>query len=256
LAKNTVRFALFASLVAVAASGCTTNARHEGSGTNDGMKTSNYRPFNYGTGNTKDMRLGLDRYRGTDPDLIKDNDSMRQGLNRDNGITGFDQDGVNRWSDYKNKDGTTGFGNGMPGTNGTTGTDGMNGMNGMNGLTGANTHTNTRMEAPQDIANQLTAIDPVKSCNVFLTNNNAYVAVSTKNGQDLDNAGDVKAKIAEQVKAQRPNIQNVYVSANPDFVGRMNNYARDLNAGKPVEGFMEEFNTMVQRLFPANAANP
>ncbi|TMV52976.1 YhcN/YlaJ family sporulation lipoprotein [Paenibacillus mesophilus] len=251
MAKNTVRFALLASLIAVAASGCT-NARHEGSGTNDGMKTSNYRPFNYGTGNTKDMRLGLDRYRGTDPDLIKDNDSMRHGLNRDNGITGFDQDGVNRWSDYKHRDGTTGYGAGIPGT--MTGTPGTTGPT---GPTGTNMHTNTRMEAAQDIANHLTAVDPaVKSCNVLLTDNNAYVAVSTKSGQDLDNAGDVKTKIAEQVKAQRPNIQNVYVSANPDFVGRVTNYTHDLNAGKPVSGFIAEFNTMVQRLFPANAANP
>jgi YhcN/YlaJ family sporulation lipoprotein len=229
LAKNTVRFALLASLVAVAASGCS-NARHEGSGTNDGMKTSNYRPFNYGTGNTKDMRLGLDRYKGTDPDLIKDNDSMRQGLNRDNGVTGYGPDGVNRWSDYKNKDGTAGYGTDMTGM-----------------------HNNTRMEAAQDCANQLTATQPIQSANVMLTDKNAYVAVATKDGQDLDKAGDMKTKIAEQVKAMRPNIQNVYVSANPDFVGRINNYVQDLNAGKPVSGLVQEFNTMVQRLFPANA---
>lgn len=231
--RNAVRLALFASLVAAAATGCT-NARHEGSGTNDGMKTSNYRPFQYGTGNTNDMRLGLDRYRGTDPDLIKDNDSMRDGLNRGSGMTGYNRDGVNRWSDYTDQNGT------LASRNDTT-----------TGL-----HNNTRMEAAQDIADHLTGNGTVQTANVLLTDNNAYVAVATPNGQDLDNAGDVKAKIAEQVKALRPNVQNVYVSANADFVSRVNNYMQDLNAGKPVTGFVQEFNTMVQRLFPANAARP
>lgn len=236
MATKTIKLAVLASIVAVAATGC--GARHQGSGTNDGMKTSNYRPFQYGTGNTKDMRLGFDRYQNTDPNLIKDNDSMRQGLNRDNGITGFDQDGVNNWRDYKNQHGMAG--GAYPGTGAPA--DGM--------------HGNTKMEAAKDIANQLASIEPVKNCNVMLTDNNAYVAVSTKNGEDLEGSHEVKNRIAEQVKAMRPDVQNVHVSANPDFVSRINGYMQDIQAGKPVSGMMEEFNTMVQRMFPTNAAKP
>ncbi|MEF3307161.1 YhcN/YlaJ family sporulation lipoprotein [Paenibacillus sp. GYB003] len=223
MVTKTIRLALLASLVAAAATGCA-NARHETSGTNDGVKTKNYRPL----GNDADMRLGLDGYRGADPGAIRDGDSLRRGLNRDNGPTGFDQDGVNRWSDYKG---------------GTGAADAVTGP-----------HANTRMESAQDVANQLTAIDPVKTANVLLTDQNAYVAVTTKDGRDLENAGDVKAKITQHVQSARPNIRNVYVSANPDFVGRANSYVNDLNAGKPVSGFIGEFNTMVQRIFPTNTA--
>jgi len=236
LATKTIKLAVLASIVAVAATGC--GARHEGSGTNDGMKTSNYRPFQYGTGNTKDMRLGFDRYQTADPNLIRDNDSMRHGLNRDNGITGYDQDGVNNWRDYKDQRGMAG--GAYPGAGAPA--DGL--------------HRNTKMEAAQDIANQLTAIEPVRNCNVLLTDNNAYVAVSTKNGEDLEGSQDVKNRIAEQVKAMRPNVQNVHVSANPDFVSRINGYMQDMQAGKPVSGMMEEFNTMVQRMFPTNVHAP
>ncbi|WP_158289614.1 YhcN/YlaJ family sporulation lipoprotein [Paenibacillus flagellatus] len=227
MAAKTIRLAVLASLVAVTAAGCT-NARHESSGTNDGAKTSNYRPYQYGTGNTDDMRLGLDRYRGNDPDLIRDADDLRRGLNRDNGATGYDRDGVNRWSDYHDRTGATG-----------TETYGV--------------HNNSTVQSAQDIASQLTAVDPVQTANVLVTNNNAYVAVSTKDGQDIEK-GDVKTRIADRVQALRPDIKNVYVSANPDFVGRVNGYVQQLNAGKPVSGFIHEFNTMVQRLFPANAS--
>lgn len=239
MAGGTIRVALLASLVAVAATGCTNmNARHETSGTNDGIKTNNYR---YYRSNGTDMRLGFDRYKSNNPNMFRDSDSLRHGLNRDNGITGYSADGVNRWSDYKGMDGTPGAT--MPGTQTPqTTTSGL--------------HNNTRMEAAQDVANQLTTIDPVQSCNVMLTDRNAYVAVKTKNGQNLDDSANVKEQIANQVKSMRPTVQNVYVSENPDFVGRVSRYAQDLGAGKPVSGFVDEFNTMVQRLFPTNAAAP
>jgi len=221
LVQKTIRIAIIAALAALPAAGC--NANHQGSGTNDGMKTSNYRPFQFGAGNTGDMRLGLDRYRGTDPDLIRDNDSMRQGLNRDNGFNGWDQDGVNRWNDYQRN--------------------------------AANNPADSRVEASQEIAQQLVAIDPVQTANVLLAGRNAYVAITTKSGQDIDGQPDVKSRIAERVRQLRPEVENVYVSANPDFVSRINGYIEDVNAGRPVAGLFEELNQIVQRISPVNTAN-
>ncbi|WP_158606539.1 YhcN/YlaJ family sporulation lipoprotein [Paenibacillus ginsengarvi] len=231
MVKHTIRFALLASIVAVSASGCAT-ARHDTSGTNGGIGAKSYRSY----GDRVDMRLGLDGYRGADPNMIRDRDSLRRGLNRDNGVTGYDQDGVNRWSDYKNMSGAT---------------DGRT----ADGSTAQTPATPTapqqpRVEAAQSISDQLTGIDPIKTANVLLMGNNAYVAVSTKDGRDIDQSSDVKSKVTQQVQAARPDIKHVYVSANPDFVSRMNGYTRDLNAGKPVSGFIDEFGAMVQRLFP------
>lgn len=70
-----------------------------------------------------------------------------------------------------------------------------------------------------------------------------------------DISNHVKQKIAKKVKSVKPNVQNVYVSANPDFVDRMTGYSERFNNGQPLRGMIIEFNTMVERIFPTNAAN-
>lgn len=61
----------------------------------------------------------------------------------------------------------------------------------------------------------------------------------------------VKEQIASKVKQLNPSIEHVYVSANPDFVGRMNAYMNDVKLGHPIQGYIAEFNAMVERIFPA-----
>jgi YhcN/YlaJ family sporulation lipoprotein len=129
-----------------------------------------------------------------------------------------------------------------------------NTYDGVNHPTATGLHNNTKLEASQEIANRLTSVEPIKSANVLLTDNNAYVAVSTRNGEDVEGNNELKARIAQVVQSQHPAAQHVYVSANPDFVSRVNGYVRDLQAGKPVSGLLQEFNTTVQRLFPTDAA--
>ena len=208
-----VPMALVAVLIATLFAGC--NPNREGTATNDRVRPNNVRPFQYGTGNSNDMRLGLDQYRVNDPDLIRDSDDMRLGLNR----AGGDRDGVNNWADYQSADG----------------------------------HNNTRMEVAQYIADQLVAIDPIQTANVLLTDRNAYVAVTTKNGQDVETIQQLKTQIADKVHTIKPEIRNVYVSSNPDFVARVNGFVQDLQAGKPMQGLLNEFNTLVQRIFPTDA---
>ena len=65
----------------------------------------------------------------------------------------------------------------------------------------------------------------------------------------------LKQRIAERVKSVKPNVQNVYVSADPDFANRLRGYADRLNNGRPIPGLIEEFNILVQRMFPTNAAD-
>ncbi|MEX2415704.1 MAG: YhcN/YlaJ family sporulation lipoprotein [Paenibacillaceae bacterium] len=61
---------------------------------------------------------------------------------------------------------------------------------------------------------------------------------------------DLKANIAQKVKSVEPNVENVYVSANPDFVGRMRGYGERFQNGQPIRGMIIEFNTLVKRIFP------
>ena len=61
-------------------------------------------------------------------------------------------------------------------------------------------------------------------------------------------------KIATQVKSPNANIENVYVSANPDFVDQIKDYGDKINAGQPIEGLFVKFPEVVKRIFP-DAAN-
>jgi hypothetical protein len=47
----------------------------------------------------------------------------------------------------------------------------------------------------------------------------------------------------------------VYVSADPEFANRLRGYANRLDDGRPIRGLIEEFNILVQRVFPTNAAD-
>ncbi|MCE5170184.1 YhcN/YlaJ family sporulation lipoprotein [Paenibacillus profundus] len=212
--------------------------------------------------------------------------------------------------------------------------DGMHGRNyDMSGGRYGMHSANSKMEMSQKIANKIATIKGVKSANVVVTNNNAYVAVTTehtttapkgkmsgmsthrqdgrtygtskhgshmgtygtsKHGSHMGTHGtskhgsrshmgtqgtskhgshagsygtrstsasdvptDLKEKIGNMVKKEAPNCNNVYVSANPDFVDRMNYYNNYAANGQPLTGFANEFQEMIYRIFPTNAgANP
>lgn len=167
--------------------------------------------------------------------------------------------------------------------------DQMNEMNRINGRRQNSnnvigSHKNYRMEMSEKIAGDITKLDAVKSSYVMLTDHNAYVAVSLDEVEpkgdakmmSRTNAGyigedgvkitkrmsslstgqhmltdQIKDEIANEVKRLRPIVDHVYVSANPDFVGRMNAYMNDVKLGHPIQGFIAEFNAMVERIFPA-----
>ncbi|WP_193556107.1 YhcN/YlaJ family sporulation lipoprotein [Paenibacillus ginsengarvi] len=124
----------------------------------------------------------------------------------------------------------------------TTGVPGANGM-----------HYNTRMEVAPDIANQLMGMDAVQSATVLLSDRNAYIAVTAKDGSDLDRDVNVTSTIARKVRAMRPSIANIYVSAEPYFVQKAALLKNDLVAGKPQSALLGEFNMIVQKVFPAGA---
>src|SRR5690625_2044986 len=145
---------------------------------------------------------------------------------------------------------------------------------------------NQNYEVAEKAADRIT--DKVKGVDrayVLTTNNNAYVAATMDNdhrdnnrndtkkkdrhdgeNRDRDNndggmnihhtsddlTDDVKNEIKDIVKSVDNNIDNVYVSTNPDFFDLTNNYVDDMNNGKPVRGFFDQFGNMIERLFPQN----
>ncbi|WP_440112228.1 YhcN/YlaJ family sporulation lipoprotein [Paenibacillus sp. QZ-Y1] len=79
-------------------------------------------------------------------------------------------------------------------------------------------------------------------------------------GQRVDSSDDntsdeIKGKISAKIKQFAPNVENVYVSANPEFVQHAETYAKDIRNGNPVSGMIDTFQSMVERIFPTNAMN-
>ncbi|MEC5423732.1 YhcN/YlaJ family sporulation lipoprotein [Virgibacillus sp. C22-A2] len=148
---------------------------------------------------------------------------------------------------------------------------------------------NDQYHVAEEAADRITdEVDEVERAYVLTTNNNAYVAA----GLDIDrnarndrsdtdnNAGrntqnntgnmgninnqnnnerfddelsdEVKDEIADIVKSVDEDIDNVFVSTNPDFFDLTNNYADDVNRGQPVEGFFDQIGNMIERIFPQN----
>ncbi|MFC4779368.1 YhcN/YlaJ family sporulation lipoprotein [Paenibacillus sp. GCM10023252] len=166
--------------------------------------------------------------------------------------------------------------------------DQMNEMNRVNGrrlnnnnLVGS--HKNYHIEMNRKISDEVSAMPHVKHAAVLVTDSNAYVAVSLRDLHNMSrmksrtNASyeqdgmkqdrtigilstgeesltqEMKDEIAAKVRELRPSVHHVYVSANPDFVGRMNSYMEDFKLDRSIQGFVAEFNAMAERLFPASS---
>ncbi|MUV36647.1 Lipoprotein YhcN [Lentibacillus sp. JNUCC-1] len=187
-----------------------------------------------------------------------DEDNMEQGmLDRDNGRDGVEQtrygnDGRNDANDTdtplmdRNRDSD------MDRNNRQLNNDRNNGNN--------DNRYEVADEAADKIADQVDGID---SAYVLTTNNNAYVAAMLDNDNNRGNSqknndrgdeltDDVKKEISDIVKKVDGDIDNVYVSTNPDFIDLTNNYINDVDRGNPVEGMFDQMGNMIERLFPQN----
>ena len=130
--------------------------------------------------------------------------------------------------------------------------DGINVNNQNNNRMNVNNRNDNqnRMAVADKAAEKIVSMREVDQANVIVTDNNAYVAakLANHNGNRLEK--DIENKISDVVKSTDQNIDNVYVSVNPDFYERTTSYANDIRNGRPIAGFFDEFNTLVRRVFP------
>ncbi|MET3208380.1 UNVERIFIED_CONTAM: hypothetical protein ABIC26_001316 [Paenibacillus sp. PvR008] len=64
----------------------------------------------------------------------------------------------------------------------------------------------------------------------------------------------VKSRIANKVKQFAPSIEQVYVSANPDFVKHATDFTRSVQSGHPIKGMSAQLVDIIHRVFPTPAA--
>ncbi|MCT2535774.1 YhcN/YlaJ family sporulation lipoprotein [Aquibacillus koreensis] len=130
-----------------------------------------------------------------------------------------------------------------------------------------NTSTNiSNNNNPYNLADQIgdritDQIDAIDDAYVLTNKNNAYVAVELNNradGMNRRNGGngnnvsrDIENQIRLIVKEVNEDVDNVYVSTDPDFVNLSNNYQDNVdNLGEADDGFFNEFGDMIDRIFP------
>lgn len=109
---------------------------------------------------------------------------------------------------------------------------------------------NNQMRVTENIADRIEELKQVKRARVIVIDNDAYVGAVLRKGEDSLTT-EVKNKIEGAVRNSDTSINDVHVSTNPDFVKRMDQYVKDVKSGKPVEGFTDEFQNLVHRVFPS-----
>jgi YhcN/YlaJ family sporulation lipoprotein len=81
--------------------------------------------------------------------------------------------------------------------------------------------------------------------NDLISGYNSYETV--ENHQDISHA--FKQRIAEQIRLARPDIHDVFISANRQFINRLNYYAQESWKGHSLQAYLPEFNQMVMQIF-------
>jgi spore cortex protein len=108
----------------------------------------------------------------------------------------------------------------------------------------------SKMRVADQAADKVADLPEVDTANVIVTENNAFVAAKLDKSSRNELTNKIENKISKAVKSVDHDIDNVYVSTNPDFYDRINTYASDIRHGRPVSGFFNQFNDMVRRVFP------
>ena len=117
------------------------------------------------------------------------------------------------------------------------------------------TNTNMRNKQTQPsvadlAAKKITYLPEIDDATVIVNDNNAYVAVKMERSPQNKLTSDLENKIAKRTKAANRNVDNVYISTNPDFYDQMNTYSRVIRNGGLTSGFLDAFSDTIRRVFP------
>lgn len=187
-----------------------------------------------------------------------------------NGVTG-NQTGYGP-TGYGTSYGTTGYGTTGYGTtprthsgvnDGTRVNDGLGrGLMGRSGVAGSLFDTATRgnrgatgMNGGADGMLGMKSMRNRNTTNVDGTGNGSVVGLGAGTGAALvDNVPQsVKDNISKAVKKTAPHIRNVHVSGHQEFVTHVSNYATQSRTGATLQGYVSDFEHLVNRIFPGRA---
>ncbi|MFC0015994.1 MULTISPECIES: YhcN/YlaJ family sporulation lipoprotein [Allobacillus] len=175
------------------------------------------------------------------------------GMGNEDGQTNYEQTGYNDTANQDNR------GHGFQMNNGHYGNgvqDRINQGTKPNDGNYGEANQQDNFEMAEEIARRIVNnVDGVEDANVMTNGQNAYVAVELgnnrdTNGKENDISQQLNDQITDVVQTSSNQIDDVYITANPDFAGSLNDYANSIENGEPVEGLFEEMNDMIERVFP------
>ncbi|MBB6215547.1 YhcN/YlaJ family sporulation lipoprotein [Anaerosolibacter carboniphilus] len=124
-------------------------------------------------------------------------------------------------------------------TPGTTGTTGIGRTNG-----DANDAIETR------ITREAERVTGVRNAVTLVNNNVAYVGLDVGTTLGDEDADYVRDEVINRIHTAEPTINRVYVSSNPDTLGRLRGFGNDIRGGRPITGFIDQVETLFRRTIP------
>lgn len=70
---------------------------------------------------------------------------------------------------------------------------------------------------------------------------------TVQNHEDLTH--EFKQRIAKTIRTNDPNLYEIYISANRDYINQLNAYAQESRQGRPLDPYVGQFNELVNRHF-------
>ncbi len=103
----------------------------------------------------------------------------------------------------------------------------------------------------QALAEKISDLKNVNSATVVVSGDTAWVGVDLAAKLENKMTNAMKNEITNLVKKEDTKITTVYVTADADTVTRLRNIAKDITAGKPISGFINELNEIGRRITPS-----
>jgi len=102
----------------------------------------------------------------------------------------------------------------------------------------------------EKIANEVAKMKEVDTATVVITGNTAMVGVQFDKQYKGEMTTKLKEMIDNRVKKVDKDIDNVAVTAEPDLFSRIKTLASDIENGKPLTGFVQEIQEILNRINP------
>lgn len=104
-------------------------------------------------------------------------------------------------------------------------------------------------ERANRIADEVTALEEVRSATVVITENTALVGITLSD--DMEEVGtELENRIEDVVTEADREIDRVAVTADPDLFTRIENIAKETGSGRPLSGFGREVEEIIRRIIP------